>query len=292
MMLGVKVTRKSIMEFVNSLKTYGAQSLKDIVIRRFMTSMLKFMYGQGRIPSWSSQLENLLRRERFVLVVLASCRYDFFAELYGRYFKGKLKAVKSPGTFTVNWWPKILYSPEFTNIRLFHNPVPIFPHNWEFNNVKALNKHIEIVKLDFGHPLKPRSTREILKDVLSYGLSKRNVIYLMSSHFPWRCDLELSRAILREVALYEFTPEEIIHKTLKAKGIPRERIIKAYFLNLVETLGAVNWFLKQLSSRYSFEVVLTSDHGELLGEYHLYLHPHYELPQLYIVPWLEVEEVM
>lgn len=64
-MLGVKVVRKSIMGFVDSLRAYGAQSLKDI-FRRFMAQILKLMYGQDRLPSWSSQLENLLRRERFV----------------------------------------------------------------------------------------------------------------------------------------------------------------------------------------------------------------------------------
>lgn len=291
-MLNFKDIQKSIKGLADSLRTFGPHSLNDIVTRKLMSPILESLYGQNKLSSWSIQLEKLLGKECFILVVLASCRYDFFAKLYSHNFKGKLKAVKSLGTFTVGWWNKIISSPRLTDIRLFHNPVPIFPHNWEFNNAKPLNKRIEIIKLDFGHPLKPRSAREILEDVLSYGLNKKNVIYLMSSHFPWQHDLELSRAILREVALYEFTPEKIIHKTLKVNNIPRERVIRAYALNLTKTLSAVSWFLKQLPSKHLFEVVLTSDHGELLGEYNLYLHPHYELPQLLIVPWLEVESTV
>jgi len=32
--------------------------------------------------------------------------------------------------------------------------------------------------------------------------------------------------------------------------------------------------------QFTGRIVVTSDHGELLSEYDLYMHPHYELPEL------------
>ncbi len=48
----------------------------------------------------------------------------------------------------------------------------------------------------------------------------------------------------------------------------------------------LNYVVKQ-GIKYD-EVVVTLDHDKMLGEFGLYLHQEYDLPQLVLVPWLNV----
>ena len=66
----------------------------------------------------------------------------------------------------------------------------------------------------------------------------------------------------------------------------RKGLRKAYEANLLRVLEQVAVLLKQISGR----IVITSDHGELLGENKLYSHPSDSLhPILLEVPWLVID---
>jgi arylsulfatase A-like enzyme len=66
--------------------------------------------------------------------------------------------------------------------------------------------------------------------------------------------------------------------------------VNAYYANLVLVLRYVKELINYAVSEgvYYDEIVITSDHGDMLGELGLYLHQEYGLPQLTIVPWLKV----
>jgi glucan phosphoethanolaminetransferase (alkaline phosphatase superfamily) len=85
-------------------------------------------------------------------------------------------------------------------------------------------------------------------------------------------------------------PPETVKRRLRTNNIPRLRVINAYYANLMLALKYVkeliDYSLKQ-GIKYE-EIVVTSDHGEMLGELGLYLHQEYDLPQLTTVPWLKV----
>jgi hypothetical protein len=79
---------------------------------------------------------------------------------------------------------------------------------------------------------------------------------------------------------------------LKRKGISRHEVVKAYLDNLRIVLEAASTLVGEIKNHFRSRIIVTSDHGELLGEYGLYMHPHYELPELCVVPWLEVEDTV
>ena len=67
----------------------------------------------------------------------------------------------------------------------------------------------------------------------------------------------------------------------------RKMLPKAYEASLDRTLAQVALLLKHLTGR----IIITADHGELLGENHRYAHPYGSLdPTLIEVPWLTIEK--
>jgi len=67
----------------------------------------------------------------------------------------------------------------------------------------------------------------------------------------------------------------------------RKMLPKAYEATLDRTLAQVAQLLKHLTGR----IIITADHGELLGENHRYAHPYGSLdPTLIEVPWLAIEQ--
>lgn len=67
----------------------------------------------------------------------------------------------------------------------------------------------------------------------------------------------------------------------------RKMLPKAYEATLRRTLAQAAVLLKHLTGR----IIITSDHGELLGEHRRYAHPYGSLdPTLIEVPWLTIEK--
>jgi glucan phosphoethanolaminetransferase (alkaline phosphatase superfamily) len=92
------------------------------------------------------------------------------------------------------------------------------------------------------------------------------------------------------VLIHDFVPPDTVRRKISANGIPRSRVVNAYYANLILAIREANELINYAIDRgvdYE-EIVVTSDHGEMLGELGLYLHQDYDLPQLTIVPWLRV----
>ena len=97
--------------------------------------------------------------------------------------------------------------------------------------------------------------------------------------------------LMRDVLIHDYVPPDTVRRALKRYGISRERVLRAYYCNMEVALWGVKELLDFVSMaglKYD-RIVVTSDHGELLSESGLYLHQKYDLPQLTIVPRLEVK---
>ncbi|MEM4488930.1 MAG: hypothetical protein QXK88_09100 [Desulfurococcaceae archaeon] len=281
-----------IKAFVRFLRAYPRSTLHEVLVKYGISPLTKLLQGWHRLPSWLELFKLVLRRDSFILIVLDACRYDLFSLIYKKYFHGRLIAVRSPGAHTYGWLPKAFFDPEFKDIRVFYAKLAINTHDVKLEEFMPTNRGIEVIKI---RPRKKSDLRtvspwEVNNEVLKRGLSKRNIIWYMQPHYPWIRHKELSLKLINEVTWQDFTPKDLVKEALKRKGISRQEVIKAYLANLIEVLRASSALIKEVQG-YVDEIIITSDHGELLGEYGLYLHPHYELPQLCIVPWLEVEEV-
>ena len=115
-------------------------------------------------------------------------------------------------------------------------------------------------------------------------------MWYMQPHYPWILHRELSLKLVNEVVWGELSPRDVIGEGLEKKGISQREIVRAYLSNVEIALRYASIFLKEIMDMFTGKIVITSDHGEFLGEYGLYLHhPNYELPQMCVVPWFEVK---
>ena len=154
------------------------------------------------------------------------------------------------------------------------------------------NREVEVIPI---RPNRAKYLRTVLPSevndmVKSVGLSGRDIVWYAQPHFPWVTDEELSLMLMRDALMHDYVPPDTVRKRLTILGIPRSRVMNAYYANLVLVLGYVKELVDYAVNEgvdYD-EVVVTSDHREMLGELGLYLHQEYDLPQLIIVPWLRL----
>lgn len=82
-------------------------SIPVYVKNRYEKKKTNFEYElyrrQREIPRQRDTIHELLELEEFVLVILDSCRYDIFEELYPEYLSGSLDRVWSSGNWTQKW---------------------------------------------------------------------------------------------------------------------------------------------------------------------------------------------
>jgi hypothetical protein len=243
------------------------------------------------------------------LIILDACRYDKFKEEFDRHaLDGELEKVLSKGT--ASW--------EFMRGNWvdgkFHDTVYVTGNahtsKLDDDTFHAISS-VEIDSVnqrDTPYPGRlPEESGAILpEDVVAETIAayekfpqKRLVSHFMQPHLPFLGEYgrELYERVLNSPIKDEFlidsrwgTGIQIWNATKHPNvDIDDEDIKKAY----IENLSIVLEYVKDLSDVLSGKTVITSDHGQLLGERILsrkrYGHPHDIHPlKLIEVPWLEI----
>lgn len=285
--------RYDIKGFIKAVKRKPFGAFHEALIKHIYKYMFRALYNYNSLPNWLDLFRTLITKKKFLLIVLDDARFDMFKLAYPKYLNGSLRAVRVPPPNTYGWLPRTLSDRNFDDIRIFYASLSIETHDISIARFIPRGRNVEVI------PIKPRRLKylgtvlpsEVNNVVRKVGLKGRDIIWYAQPHFPWICDVELSKMLIKEVLLHDFLPPDLVADKLKRLGISRERVVNAYFCNLVLALRGVNELLEYIKNQdveYD-SIVVTSDHGEMLGELSLYLHQEYELPQLIIVPWLEVK---
>jgi hypothetical protein len=74
---------------------------------------------------------------------------------------------------------------------------------------------------------------EVNEVTMKIGLSGRDIVWYAQPHFPWITDKELSLALIGEVLIHDFVPPDTVRRKISANGIPRSRVVNAYYANLI-----------------------------------------------------------
>jgi len=281
-------------EYVNRLRPIFKHFIPDLVAGRSRAS-LKFLI-LGSLDSILNKGEGyeqkkLLSRERWdVLVVLDACRYDYFYEEYEDFLNGELIKAYSPASSTTPWLKKV-FNGFYTDIKIFsatpwlnskgvevfgYNPIDHFPSKniadlWDYK----WNEYLRTV-----HP------KDIVEEVLnSTEDSKRKIIWFMQPHSPWigkpRILISSSRVLIGA--------DEAIVPLIKKGEISLEKLRKAYRGNLRLVLKYVSKLTEETDS--GNKIIVTSDHGELLGEYNSFGHFFWlTSPELREVPFMIIQK--
>lgn len=242
------------------------------------------------------------------LIVLDACRYDTFREVYSEFdsllpreSRPLLDSIISPGSETLTWVKaNLVQNPGKGSLEdviwVTANPRASeeFFHlkGWEFPLAACVSawKHWWDPELESVHP------RDMVKAVSALslvherkGLRPRYLVHFLQPHAPFigesriGIDQEAQRTFEEDHGFY---PGGLVWWLLANGGVTSSAMKQAYEANLA--LG-LEWALK-LAKVLKGRVVITSDHGNLFGEYGLFHHPvGVHVPELVQVPWLELK---
>jgi len=233
-----------------------------------------------------SQLEHIHRRDWDHLIVLDACRYDYFKELYSKYLSGTLISVMSPASDT-SWWLKRVWT-GYWDLTYFSTSPAVNSKGiavWGFKAVDRFKEIVDIWEFGWHNNLSTVPPWEVNRAVRKEPVSK-SVIHYMQPHGPWIGETKLVISDVKPDTKEPVGADKLIADMVKRGEISIDTLRVAYRDNLELVLSHVKELLEHLSGT----VIVTSDHGELLGEYGLYLHPpEANYSELRLIPWLIIK---
>jgi len=257
---------------------------------KFSTKLL--FYGTvGAILNRKTCIEQskLLSREQWdILIVLDACRYDYFREEYEKFLEGKLIKAWSPASGTTPWLKKT-FGGYYPDVQVFSATPFINSRGIDLLDYKAIEHFppkniIDIWDFGWNDTLKTVHPKTVVETALSQiDYKKRQIIWFLQPHGPWIGNPKIIPPPIIKGTMFD---EMIIPLLRKGKLSPK-KFKDAYRGNLRLVLKYVSKLITELPE--SKRIVITSDHGELLGEYGSFLHYSFlTVPELREVPYLRV----
>jgi len=231
------------------------------------------------------------------LIILDACRYDCFENQYQKYLKGKLIKVASAGSHTKQWLPRTW--PDWYDL-IYISAIPyINSVGYRVRGFSAVEHFREIIDVwNFGYDETIGWTppRAVNNAVLEIAGKDRMIIHYGQPHGPY-----IGRTkIFTRPSMFRFRDEllGIPHNPIslfparEPQTKTREERQQAMFNAYKETLDLVLEKVAEILPALDGLVIVTSDHGELMGERgrwggHI---RGWDIPALRHVPWLEVDE--
>jgi len=241
-----------------------------------------------------NQLE-MMKKPWDVLIILDACRYDAFEKLWSKWLRGKLTKVRSAGSCTIRWlketWPE-----EYDLVYFSGSPyvntagVPAVDHakDISFCAIEHFTEIIDVWNFGWYDQMGTVLPEEMNKAVLNYPTDKRMIIHYVQPHYPYigrsRCYIKEGSALFRNKVLG--LPRK--HRNPNFRPFKAEKDKRAAYK---ETLDLVLQRVSELIPHLKGKIVVTTDHGELLGENGIWGHPiDSNHPALWKIPWFEVKK--
>jgi hypothetical protein len=207
------------------------------------------------------------------LIVLDACRFDFFRRYNS--IKGRLYRMVTRGTVTNDWLKASFpgfYSDTIyvsANSHVSTHDVQGWRGSEHFAYVEEVHSYAWDEAIGTVHP----------KDVVSAALRVRTcfpgfrmIVHFMQPHGPY-------------IGQTYFSPD-LLPAYFDGRSLDWVSLRKAYRDNLLLVLRETQRLVEGMEGT----TVITSDHGELLGEYFLVMHWRWlYLKELAFVPWLVVD---
>jgi len=201
-----------------------------------------------------------------VIIILDACRYDYFLTEYPKYLP--LGYVEKVLANPYGGWAYSTFTRKYDAVYFTANP--------NARPVHSFKRVVDIWREGWDEKLGTVPPWEVNRAVLREDWD-RAVIHYLQPHGPW-----IGKHSLYESS--ELRPRlggdvELIPKLRK---LGKWHVKELYIDNLHLVLAYASALLESIKGK----VVITSDHGECLGEHNKYLHtPMYEVPEIKLVPW-------
>jgi len=254
-----------------------------------------------------SQKELINKKEWDVLIILDACRLDTLAEVINKYMPKKVEVepVISEGSCTPEWflntftekdnYSDIIYVSGNAWIATAHVRAFINRHDKQ-GVVYSAQEYAQFYKLinvwDFGWKniggVYTTDPQEIVNTTIKHMIvyrKKKFILHFLQPHGPYPFFPDLAKYYRNS----PWTPDAPLWNAVKSGKVSLDVVKIGYRSTLTFVLN----YIKQLLSKpimHGKKVVITSDHGECLGEDGIFFHPcKTNHPILRTVPWAEIQ---
>lgn len=229
----------------------------------------------------------VMERDWDVLVVLDGCRYDLFEEVND--LDGRLSPAISPASCTREWLRRNFAGTYPDTVYVSANPQTRI-HGIEDRFFESVRAWEDCWSEDLGTAV-PDAVADRAIEVGESHRDKRVIVHFVQPHYPFvgeagrRIDHRGFHERARAGEPVRDADGATVWDRLADGDVDRETVWTAYRENLALTLPHVGRIVESLVGK----TVVTSDHGNALGEWGTYGHPcgRYQ-PALVRVPWLEL----
>ncbi|KXA97199.1 hypothetical protein AKJ38_01740 [candidate division MSBL1 archaeon SCGC-AAA259I14] len=256
------------------------------------------------------------------LIILDACRYDYFEEIYRNYLSGNLNRVESLGYSTPMWLKKTFTGSYKDTIYVSGNPFVNSKVKMKgFYGKEKFFKVFDIWDGGFDNDkgtVPPETISKTTRIARMEKPNKKIIAHFIQPHGPYLGFPESKKFFtglnevksetmpkMEKLAIYlgeiasKVIGASLVHKVGNYLNLnnpsPLERIAEEYGENKLcnsyrNNLKIVLNEVSKLAKRLPGKIIISADHGEMLGEDDLYSHnSHHHL--LKEAPWLEVEGV-
>lgn len=260
---------------------------------------LPFKYSLG--TQYDKIHDDLMQEDKFLLIVLDACRYDYFLEEAKLFFEdhSDIEAVYSSGRNTFEY-SRNTWNGDFNDVKYVSGATPV---NSKISKEKAEKSplfqsfvpgnHLDIEDVwlsgwndDLGTVPSNKVKKETINQIRNS--EKKVVSHFFQPHAPYiGVDSLIGYKGEKFGKNRGNAPDEYLWKRFFHGEISDIELRKAYRSNLKYVLEDVVELIDSVDD--DRRIVITGDHGELLGESGLQEHKLTNHPLLRKVPWMEVE---
>jgi hypothetical protein len=264
------------------------------------------------------------------LIILDACRYDIFEQEYSNFLEGELKKVKSRGSATPEWlWETFdsRYNYNYVSANPYVNGKGLTLEqlvggaDQDWNAVDHFQNIVDSWIRDWDDEINTVRPEDLTDTALQNLEYSKTIIHYIQPHRPfisagdkeefgWEAKKKMEdeeqsfkRKILEKTRpawnpVFEALPYKLQNKIKAKLGLGSdsfhalvqkegEKQVKEYYRQDVKlALEQVKRLIEELDGK----VIVTADHGELLGENDHWGHKiGLEKPELLEVPWLEIK---
>ena len=218
------------------------------------------------------------------LLILDACRYDLFKE--ANTISGKLSAVQSPASETETFLKRVMDGDTFPDtVYVTANP-QVTKIDADFHSLHCL---WDTFWDDEHDTVLPEDVTDYVMHIDEEFKDKRLVVHYIQPHMPFIGPTaeDLSQSAFEGGTLDNADKsDENVWEMLEKGNLSKERAWKAYRENLEIALDGIKPLIESLNGK----TVITSDHGNALGEWGIYGHPTGRtIDAITTVPWLELD---
>ena len=235
-----------------------------------------------------------------VLFIFDACRFDYFEKISLPIFTAvkniefKYFRCLSAGRCTVEWFRNTFDKKLDNVIYISNNPIitSTHLHIYEYFPKRFFKDFVDVFqssldKLGYACHFIPDKAFTILFKLMRKYQDCKFIVHLYQPHAPYVFEYETAIFYIKNIIQGDVN----FWKFVKQGFISIEKLKKAYILNLIYITIVTLEYLKKLKNR---KIVITSDHGEFLGEKGYFNHEcpkDYKEMNIFIqtVPWLEIE---